>query len=92
MSEIQALCAEHHVVRLDLFGSAARGDDFDPSTSDVDFLVSFESDASLDSLAELHRSLEATLGLQVDLLDRRTVQNPVIRKAILMDKVVLYAA
>jgi predicted nucleotidyltransferase len=39
--ELRALCRRFHVRRLDLFGSAARGD-FDPERSDVDFLVEFE--------------------------------------------------
>ena len=42
--EIAALCRSHGVVRLEIFGSAARGTDFDPSTSDVDFLVEYESE------------------------------------------------
>ena len=38
---LRELCIKHRVERLDLFGSAAR-DDFDPETSDLDFLVEFE--------------------------------------------------
>jgi hypothetical protein len=34
--EIAGLCRKHGVKRLELFGSAARGD-FDPGRSDVDF-------------------------------------------------------
>ena len=34
-----ALCRRHGVARLDVFGSAARGVDFDPARSDVDLLV-----------------------------------------------------
>jgi hypothetical protein len=44
--ELRALCRRFHVRRLDLFGSAARGD-FDPEHSDVDFIVEFERDAPL---------------------------------------------
>ncbi|MBV8575147.1 MAG: nucleotidyltransferase domain-containing protein [Acetobacteraceae bacterium] len=39
--KLRALCRCFHVRRLDLFGSAARGD-FDPERSDVDFLVEFD--------------------------------------------------
>jgi uncharacterized protein len=39
--ELRALCRRFHVLRLDVFGSAARGD-FDPERSDVDFLVEFD--------------------------------------------------
>jgi predicted nucleotidyltransferase len=39
-AEIAELCRRFHVRRLDVFGSAARGTDFDPARSDVDLLVS----------------------------------------------------
>jgi predicted nucleotidyltransferase len=39
------LCRRFRVRRLDVFGSAARGDDFDPARSDVDLLVTYEPDA-----------------------------------------------
>ena len=39
--ELRAVCRRFHVRRLDLFGSAARGD-FDPLRSDVDFPVEFD--------------------------------------------------
>jgi uncharacterized protein len=39
--ELRALCRRFHVRRLDLFGSAARGD-FDPERSHLDFLVEFD--------------------------------------------------
>lgn len=35
------LCRRHGVRRLDVFGSAARGIDFDPARSDTDLLVEF---------------------------------------------------
>ena len=38
---LRELAIKHRVERLDLFGSAAR-EDFDPETSDLDFLVTFE--------------------------------------------------
>jgi hypothetical protein len=42
--ELQALCRRFHLRRLDLFGSAARGD-FDPECSDFDFVVEFDRSA-----------------------------------------------
>ena len=39
--ELTELCRRHHVKRLEVFGSAAVGD-FDPDTSDIDFLVEFD--------------------------------------------------
>ncbi len=44
-AEIEALCREHHIRRLALFGSALR-DDFS-ADSDVDVLVEFEPSARI---------------------------------------------
>ncbi|MGH9159920.1 MAG: nucleotidyltransferase family protein [Vicinamibacteraceae bacterium] len=38
---LEQLCRRHRVARLELFGSAARGDELSPG-SDIDFLVEFE--------------------------------------------------
>ena len=38
-ADIAALCRRYRVRHLEVFGSAARGDDFDPANSDADFLV-----------------------------------------------------
>lgn len=41
-TEIADLCRRFHVRRLEVFGSAARGTDFDPARSDVDLLVTYD--------------------------------------------------
>ena len=38
-SAIAELCQRYRVQRLEVFGSAARGTDFVPESSDTDFLV-----------------------------------------------------
>jgi hypothetical protein len=38
-ADIAALCRRYRVRHLEVFGSAARGDDFDLASSDADFLV-----------------------------------------------------
>jgi uncharacterized protein len=77
-AEIAALCRQHHVRRLDVFGSAARGADFDSAKSDIDFLVEFDrSDPeamTLDTFLGLKDSLESLLGRSVDLVDRQAVE------------------
>ncbi len=35
-ADLGALCRRHGVARLEVFGSAARGADFDPASSDAD--------------------------------------------------------
>ena len=44
-ADIAALCRRYHVRHLEVFGSAARGVDFDMASSDADFLVEFGPDA-----------------------------------------------
>ena len=64
--EIAAICQRYRVSRLEVFGSAARGTDFDPETSDADFLVDFEPPEMPDLFRRgmgLIRDLQAALGL-----------------------------
>ncbi len=72
---IAKLCRKHGVLRLELFGSAARGD-FDPLSSDVDFLVEFQGHgwrgASRRYFGLLH-GLEDMLGTHVDLVERSAI-------------------
>jgi predicted nucleotidyltransferase len=93
-AQIEALCRKYHVKRLELFGSAAR-DDFDPSASDVDFLVEFD-DYSVPTIADqwfgLQEDLEKLLGLKVDLISSRATRNPYFLQVANRHKVTLYAA
>ena len=52
--EIAELCRRHQVQRLDLFGSAATGD-FNPESSDLDFLVTFMPEANATYVGVYHR-------------------------------------
>jgi len=82
--ELRALCRRFHVRRLDLFGSAARGD-FDPEHSDIDFLVEFDRSAPLhpfDSYFGLKEALEELLGRSVDLVEAGAVRNPYLKASI----------
>jgi predicted nucleotidyltransferase len=40
-TELAALCERFGVARLEVFGSAASDEQFDPKTSDLDFIVEF---------------------------------------------------
>ena len=73
---LAAICRRHRVSRLEVFGSAARGGDFDPARSDADFLVTFESAVrnDLGALVELKDELEKLLGRPVDLVEREAVE------------------
>jgi uncharacterized protein len=82
--KLQALCRRFHVRRLDLFGSAARGD-FDPEHSDIDFLVEFDRNAPqhpFEAYFGLKEELEALLRRKVDLVELSVVRNPYLRASI----------
>src|SRR6516162_1317995 len=79
--ELRALCRRYHVRRLDLFGSAARGD-FDPERSDVDFLVEFDRALSLGTYFGLKEALELLLGRPVDLVEPGALRNPYLKASI----------
>jgi predicted nucleotidyltransferase len=84
-SQIAEVCRRFHVHRLEVFGSAARSEDFDAARSDVDFLVEFESDTPtglFDAYFGLQRALEALLEREVDLITPRAIENPFVRASI----------
>jgi predicted nucleotidyltransferase len=91
---IAELCRRFHVRRLDVFGSAARGTDFDPSRSDVDLLVSYLPDHLRDfgEYLALRDALSDVLGRPVDLVMEGAVENPFIRAGIERSRQVLYGA
>jgi hypothetical protein len=93
--DLAALCRRYGVARLEVFGSAARDADFAPSRSDVDFLVTFTSDARNDlaAFADLKEAIESLLGRPVDLVEREAVEasrNFIRRRAILREAETVY--
>jgi predicted nucleotidyltransferase len=82
--ELRALCHRFYVRRLDLFGSAARGD-FDPEQSDFDFVVEFDRSGPqhpFDAYFGLEEELKALLGGKVDLVELSAVRNPYLKASI----------
>ena len=79
--------------RLDVFGSAARGD-FDPAKSDLDFLVEFD-DMPPAQYAEayfsLKEGLERLFGRTVDLVTDSSLANPYFRSRIAAESRNVYA-
>ncbi|MFD9699041.1 nucleotidyltransferase family protein [Lentzea sp. NPDC059081] len=94
LAEIEQLCRELSVRRLDVFGSAVSGS-FDVATSDVDILVDFEVGFGFDhfgSYFALKEGLERILGRPVDLVINESIRNPYFRKQVMESKENLYAA
>ena len=93
--ELQALCRRFHVHRLDVFGSAARGEDFEPARSDLDFLVEFQPlqpGAYVDAFFGLKEGLEELFGRPVDLISAAAIRNPYFRASVERTRAPLYAA
>ena len=93
--ELADLCQRHGVTRLEVFGSAARGTDFDPQTSDIDFLVELRLDnqrARLQQYFNFAEALRQTLGRSVDLVESAAVKNPYLRTAIDKSRELVYAS
>jgi predicted nucleotidyltransferase len=88
---LAAVCRRCAVRELSAFGSMVRGD-FRPD-SDVDVLVDFEPDRSIDlfDLAELRDALTELFGRPVDLVPKRGLK-PFVREAVLSEARVLHAA
>ncbi len=90
--QVSELCTAYGVTRLVLFGSAARSD-FDPHSSDMDFLVDFSDVHPLgafDRYFGLKEALEQLFRRSVDLVERRAIKNPYFRQAIEGNRVVPY--
>jgi uncharacterized protein len=93
-ADISRICQRLHIQKLEVFGSAARGSDFDPQHSDADFLVEFAPGAKqgLNGYFTLKSELEQLLGRGVDLVEPRSVRNPYVLAGINSAREVVYAA
>ena len=93
-SGISVICQRYRIQRLEVFGSAARADDFDPVSSDADFLAEVTPDIrpGLDSIFSVKAALEALLGRGVDLVEHDAVRNPYVMASINRNREAVYAA
>jgi predicted nucleotidyltransferase len=91
---IASICQRFHIRRLEVFGSAARAVDFNPASSDADFLVEFAADVQpgLDTLFAAKTALEQLLGRGVDLVEPGAVRNPYVLAGINQHREAVYAA
>ncbi len=95
LDAIDALCREYGVSRLEVFGSAAT-DEFDPTRSDIDFLVDYAPGTDLDPWLTRHfgfkERLELLLGRPVDLVMDGGLRNPYVIRSIEASRTLLYAS
>lgn len=94
LPELLRLCQEYHVVRMYLFGSATTAA-FNEK-SDLDFLLSFSPDVSLEEYAdnyfELMFALEALFGRKIDLVTEKSLSNPYFIQSVNESKLLIYGA
>ena len=84
------ICRRYGVARLDVFGSASRGEMSD--TSDIDVLYELEPGTRLGwDIEDLASELTGALGRRVDLVSRRNL-NRRLRDIVIAQATPLYAA
>ena len=90
---IVGICQRYGIRRLEVFGSAARANDFDPAHSDADFLVEFASGVQpgVNAIFAAKADLEALLGRGVDLVEPGAVRNPYVLANINRDHEVIFS-
>lgn len=90
---IARVCVAHDVQRLRVFGSALTSA-FDPTTSDLDFLVEFSPDIEhpFDAYFGLREDLERLLGREIDLVMSDAVRNPFFAASVFDSALDVYAA
>jgi uncharacterized protein len=91
-AEIPALCNRYGVHRLELFGSATT-DAFNSTTSDIDFLVEFDS-SPMDIFTRyfsLKESLEALYDRNVDLVMTGAMRNKYFFDSVNKTRQLVYA-
>lgn len=91
LEPLRALCERYGVERLELFGSAARGE-FDPARSDLDFIVQMKGRREpgyARRFYEFAEAIEALYGRRVDLLTELMIKNPTFKAEVDKERRVL---
>jgi len=90
--DVVALCRRFRVAHLDVFGSAATGE-FDPASSDLDFVIEFDDSTApglLDRYLDFAAALEQLFGRRVDLLTTNSIKNPYFKSTVERTRETLY--
>ncbi len=94
IDQIISACRKYKIKYLYVFGSAARGNDFNKN-SDVDFSYAFDKDRIefdnyADNYFDFRFNLKDLLNRDIDLVPEEKLTNPYLIKNINADKVKLY--
>jgi hypothetical protein len=91
LEPLRELCERYGVERLELFGSAARGE-FDPAQSDLDFIVQMKGRREpgyARRFCDFADALEALYGRPLDLLTELMIKNPYFKAEVQKDRMTL---
>ena len=92
---LEAICRRYGVRRLELFGSAATGEGYDPQRSDLDFLVEFDRTDTVDIADRyfgLWDDLKELFGSDVDLVTVGSLRNPYFIRAVEATRRLVYGS
>lgn len=82
LPEIEKICRKYEAKSLTLFGSALT-EDFDPVSSDLDFLLELVSpENGLDKYFGIKEELEKLLNREIDLVMPGAIKNPYLKESI----------
>ncbi|MCC6181096.1 MAG: nucleotidyltransferase domain-containing protein [Bacteroidia bacterium] len=94
INRIKAICKEHKVKELYVFGSAARNEMNDKS--DVDFIIKFNNDVPVEDYVDLYfdfaESMEMILNTKVDVLLDKPIRNRILQRELDETKQIVYVA
>jgi len=92
--ELAEICRRRRVRKLEIFGSAADGT-FDPSRSDLDFLVEYEplqEGEHYEAYFGLWEDLAALFGRKVDLVVASAMRNPYFIREVNASRKLVYGS
>ena len=93
--ELERLCRQYHVERLEVFGSALTGEGFDPAKSDLDFLVEFlplQPGEHASAYFGLLEALQDMFSRSIDLVETKAIKNPYFLESVNRNRKQIYAA
>jgi len=91
IAAINALCEKNRVEALYLFGSIVT-DKFN-NESDIDLLIQFGDipiEEYFDNYLDFKEGMEKLLGRPVDIVENQAIRNPIFRKVVDRNKMLIY--
>lgn len=92
LNDLIALCEQYNIKSLHIFGSG-NSDKFN-SESDIDFLISFNDNISIEEYTEnyfsMHKQLHSLFNRKIDLVTEKSLSNPYFIESIEQSKQLIY--